>query len=69
MAMDELFEVAPSETVDEVIAILGTTVSITKASLLPSEPDPPTVGSVSVALLLLLSLIVPPLSASADVDI
>ncbi len=63
-------EVPPSETSAAVIVIVGAVESITKASLPASESEPPTVGSVRVALaLLLLSTIVPPFSASAVVAV
>ena len=45
--------------------IVGTIASITRALLAPSEPAAPGAGSVSVALLLAKSLIVPLLSARA----
>ena len=55
-------------SVGELLLNVGTTPSMTNALLAAKEPVAPGEASVSVALLPAASLIVPPLSASADVE-
>ena len=56
----------PFTALEETPVIVGAIPSTASAAFAPSEPEAPGVGSVSVALFVAESRIVPPLSDSAD---